>query len=294
MGRIEDSEAERAERLAQERKIQEKAVEAKKVAENRQFSQVVAQMQQTRGQQSRQDAQKEQQKQAASRTLMAKKGIASNDAQGAMLSRNNRLNDEGRRLMQQKEGERARGRQEVAQGDHKPTSSVSGETRAVGGGAKQGKEGRSQGQEERRAKSSANETAPTGMDFAAQVHATANAITGVGGRAGPLGSGVPATLTTKEIIDHIVSQVRAGRDSKGLGLIQIDLREDILAGSRLTFLSSQSGVVHLKLDTGDPDVERLMTSGQTLTDLSKAMQRADINRPDINLTLEVNGTRVLG
>ena len=293
MGRIEDNEAERAERLAQERKIQEKAVEAKKVAENRQFSQVVAQMQQTRGQQSRQDAQKEQEKQAASRTLMAKRGIASNDAQGARLSRNNRLNDEGRRLMQQKEGERARGR-EVAQGDQKPTSSVSGETRAVGGGAKQGKEGRSQSQEERRAKASVKEEASTGMNFAAQVHATANAITGVGGRAGPLGSGVPATLTTKEIIDHIVSQVRAGKDSKGLGLIQIDLREDILAGSRLTFLSSQNGVVHVKLDTGDPDVERLMTTGQTLTDLSAAMQRAGINQPEINLTLEVNGSRVLG
>ena len=293
MSRIEDNEAERAERLAQERKAQQKEIDAKKVTQERQFSQKLAQMQQIRGQQSRQDAQKEQQKQAASRTLMAKRGIASNDAQGAMLSRNNRLNDESRRLLQQKEGERALGR-EVAQGDQKPTSNVSGETRAVSGGARQGKKGGSQSQEERQAKSQAKETAtPTGMDFAAQVHATANAIAGVGARTGPLGSGVPATLTLKAIIDHIVHHVRAGVDSKGLGLIQIDLREDILAGSRLTFLSSQNGVVHLKIDTGDPDVERLMTSGQTLHDLSKAMEHAGVKQEEIKLTVEVNGSRVL-
>lgn len=288
MSRIEDNEAERAERLAQERKLQDKAVDAKRVAENRQFSQVVAQMQQGRGQSTRQDAQKEQEKQDASRTLMARKGISTNDAQGQMLGRNNRLNDEGRRLLQQKEGERARGREDF-KNDHQPVSSTSGETRAVGGGAKQGKEGKPQSQEERRAKASTKEAATAGIDFAAQVTATANAISGVNARTGALGSGAPASLTAKEIIDHIVSQVRAGMDSKGFGLIQIDLRDDILAGSRLTFLSSQSGV-HLKIDTGDQDVERLMTSGSTAHELTVAMKRAEINLTG----LEVNGTRVLG
>lgn len=288
MSRIEDNEAERAERLAQERKLQDKAVDTKRVADARQFSQVVAQMQQSKGQNARQDAQKEQDKQAASRTLMARNGIANNDAQGSLLGRNNRLNDEGRRLLQQKDGERARGREDF-KNDHKPKTATSGETRAVGGGAKQGKEGKpqGQGQDDRRVKGET--AAPTGMQFAQQVHATANAVTGIGGRTGALGSGAPASLTAKEVIDHIVSHVRAGMDSKGFGLIQIDLRDDILAGSRLTFLSSQSGV-HLKVDTGDQDVERLMSSGQTAHELTVAMQRADIKLTG----LEVNGTRVLG
>ncbi len=289
MSRIEEDEAARAERLAQERKLQDKAVDAKRAEVRQQFSQVVAQMQQSKGQNARQDAQKEQEKQAASRNLAARNGIASNDAQGAMLSRNTRLNDEGRRLMQQKDGERAQGREKFA-AEHKPTSSTSGETRAVGGGAKQGKHDRSSGQQERRTKGTSPEASATaGAEFAAQVHATANAITGIESRTGGLPGGAPATLTAKEIIDHIVSQVRSGMDSKGFGLIQIDLQDDVLAGMRLTFLNSQSGV-HLKVNTGDQDVERLMTSGQTAHELTVAMKRADISLTG----LEVNGTRVLG
>lgn len=288
MGRIEDNEAERTERLKQERKLQEKAQDSKRVADTRQFSQVVAQMQQARGQNTKQDTQQQQQKQAASRTLMARNGIANNEVRSQALSRNSRLNDEGRRLLQQKDGERMRGQEEL-KGQQATKSHTSGETRAVTGGRQQQKDSNAEGQNERRSKGAPKQEAPPpDTTFAAQVHATAQAISGVDGRAGALTGGAPSMLTAKEVVDHIVSQVRTGMDQKGFGLIQIDLRDDILAGSRLTFLSSQSGV-HLKIDTGDQDVERLLTSGATAHELSVAMKRADIHLTG----LEVNGTRVL-
>jgi hypothetical protein len=289
MSRIEDNEAERAERLKQEQRLQQKAVDAKKIELSRQFSTVVTRMQETRGQNNKQDAERNAQKQSASRNVMARNGIVANNAQGQMLTRRAGLHDESRRIAQDKEGERTQQRAGLKQ-EQQAKANTSGETRAVtGGGKKQGQDANSRNQEPSRTTAEKDAAAQTSMTFSVQVHATANAIDGVGGRTGALTGGAPATLTAKEVIDQIVSQVRAGMDSKGFGLIQIDLRDDVLAGSRLTFLSSASGV-HLKVETGDQDVERLLSSGQTANELSRAMTAARITLTG----LEVNGTRVLG
>lgn len=286
MSRIEDNDIERQERIKQEQKLQEKALDAKRQDASRQFSTVVSQMQQGRGQENKKDAEHSEQKQSASRSLMARQGIDGNRLTGQNLARNSALNDEGRRQAQAKDGEQAAKRGAIKQ-DQAPIGRTSGETRAVGGGAKQGQDSKSQSNEERRAKASSKEAAEsTGAVFSA--HATANAVDGVGGRTGALGP-AQAALNAQDVIKQIVAQVRSGMDSKGFGLIQIDLRDDVLAGSRLTFLSSQSGI-HLKVETGDQEVERLLSSGATAHELTTAMAAAQIKLAG----LEVNGARVLG
>lgn len=103
-------------------------------------------------------------------------------------------------------------------------------------------------------------------------------------------SGPTGTTSTvlRQMLDQIVASVRQGSNQHGFGIIQIDLKEDVLAGARLTFENSNAGV-SLKVQTPDKSAAALLTAGSTATELSAALQGHGI----VLRGLEVNGTTVL-
>ena len=96
----------------------------------------------------------------------------------------------------------------------------------------------------------------------------------------------------RQLVAAVVKGVRQGKDEHGFGLIEVQLNDDVLGGTKFTVLNSQSGVF-LRFDTEEHGGAQHERPNETLlrasaTELHKAMARADVKL----VGLEVNGEKV--
>ncbi|HET6347408.1 MAG TPA: hypothetical protein VFH51_20930 [Myxococcota bacterium] len=294
MSRVEDREAERIEQRLQEQKLMEKRLESKRSAESQTFSKYVAGLQQSRAQDGKaQDERKgathQQGQQSAREALMARQGITANRVAQDMQAHGDAALLRNRRQVEGKEAERGERRamlERLQDGQEKKTVTHNPVT------AKHGSDGSTQERDKDKKAAGSRDPAKDG----AFQGMTGGAFTPVAGIAasqyGSSSAGAPAALSAKEVIDELVARVvehvYQGVDAKGFGLIQVQLRDNVLAGSTLTLHSTAAGV-SLKVATGDPDVERLLSAGATAKELSTVLEGRQIRLTG----LEVNDLKVI-
>jgi hypothetical protein len=294
VGRIEDAEAERAERALQERKLAEKQLRTKQLAEHEQFQSFVAKASEGKRQDGQADQHKQELGQDARKALLARRGIDANQGQSVRFHEGQADNAVNRKRLLAAQAERNKQRDGLAQaGDKANQSSSKSTSMGIGRGAgKQNDEGASQRRDGKKGEAERGAGAGTAQSFAAIGQAAVQALDGMGARAGRSQS-VDAADSVRKMLEEIVKSVRQGVDQHGFGLMQITLNDDVLNGTTLTVLSSQQGI-HLKVDTGetgqrrsDRPIESLLVS--SATELSHAMTAAKV--PLIGL--EVNGEKVI-
>lgn len=93
---------------------------------------------------------------------------------------------------------------------------------------------------------------------------------------------------TREVVQEIVKHIMAGLDKKGLGVMHIELRDNVLSGAQLTVKAEEQGL-SIRVRTHDDNVARLFSSGQTAQELQGALQ----NKGILLRTLEVNDEKVI-
>lgn len=97
-----------------------------------------------------------------------------------------------------------------------------------------------------------------------------------------------SAMTQRQLINELVKNIRTGVDAKGIGVVQIDLKDTVLSGASLLVTSNQNGIA-VKFAAQDPNIARLLSSGGTAHELKSALGDQGINLD----TLEVNGQKVL-
>jgi hypothetical protein len=100
--------------------------------------------------------------------------------------------------------------------------------------------------------------------------------------------GMPAELSA--VFEAIVQAVHSGFDLKGLGVIQIELKDNVLSGARLLLRSNGQGGLLVKITTSNDSVKRLLSAGSTAKELSQALGKKGIRL----LSFEVNEDKVIG
>lgn len=301
MSRIEDNEAERMERARQERKLQEQQTRTKQLAEGQQFRAFVAKGQETKKQDARGDQQRSEQNQQASRNLLARRGIDANRGSERMAASNAASNEETRTRLGGKDRERNRLLHDLGEREHAAGGQQSGRSDPMGigrsggrGGDKDrdsGSGGEQRGRDVQRSETAPNPAATT--SYAAIGQAAVQALDGMGARAsGRSLSAADQAEKIRAMLDAIVKGVKQGMDKEGFGLIEVTLNDDVLGGTKLTVLHSQSGV-HLKVDTGEHGAAQHERPNETLLKASagglmRAMERAKVKL----VGLEINGEKV--
>lgn len=298
MGRIEDNEAERAERLRQERKLQEQQLKTKQIAENQQFQHYVAKAQDAKKQDARGDQQRSEQNKEAGRMLLARRGLGANHTSQSLATKGAESNARTRELARQSERARNQLQQTLGNPDPLAARKESGRSDAMGVGRGASGEGSEQGgQHGQRGQSKevgANAAPAPTTSYAAIGQAAVQALDGLGARAsGRSVSAADQAEKVRAMIEAIVKGVRQGCDEQGFGLIEVTLNDDVLGGSRLTVLNSQSGI-HLKVDTGEHGHSQTERPNEALLkasahELSAAMAAAKVQL----VGLEINGEKVL-
>jgi hypothetical protein len=291
MGRIEDNDAERIERRRQEAEQAAKKADVKRIDVQRQFGAIVAKSQESRGQQQHQDQARSDQQNSANQMLLARRGIASNKISGQNIDDRAMGNDAKRADSESRAMQSAHGRanlQRKAEGKTATSQDMAVSGRS-GGGSKQD---RSQTKEERK-EGASKEAAVKEASFAALGQAIA-AMDGVGAKASSGTAGAPSQLSTKEVIDELVARVQQGIEAKAgrndIDTIRIELKDNVLAGATLTFQHEVgSGKITLKVETGDEEVERLLSASATAQELSRTLQHSKL----ILSELDVNDNKVI-
>jgi hypothetical protein len=167
-------------------------------------------------------------------------------------------------------------------------------TQPIRHGAKQQNNAQSQGQNKRPAESDSKKTKgppARGADQILAAHSGIQTVHGLHGvQAGQsAATGSAGAPTTQKMIDQMVKAVRKYHDPKGIGTLEVDLNDDVLAGAKLRLQSSGQGI-SLQVQSDNVEVSRLFSSGATANELSKLLGLHKINLR----SLEVNGHRVLG
>lgn len=297
MSRIEDNEAERMERARQERKLQEQQTRTRALADDQQFRAFVAKGQEIKKHDARGDQQRSEEKQAASRNLLARRGIDANRGAERLAARGTAGNDEVRTRLSGKDRERHLMREALGGREHAVAEQKSGRSdpmgvgRSGGGGDKERGGEQPRGRDAQRAEAQA--PAANTTSYAAIGQAAVQALDGLGAKAsGRSLSAADQAEKIRALLDAIVRGVKQGMDKEGFGLIEVTLNDDVLGGTKLTVLNSQSGV-HLKVDTGEHGGAQHERPNETLLKASagqllRAMQRAKVNL----VGLEINGEKV--
>lgn len=287
MGRIEDNEGDRIERARQEAQAAAKKLDTKRTDEARQFGVLVQKSHETKKESGKKENESQGQKDSANQKLLARRGIHGNQTSQSLRARGQQGNERTRRDALDREGARLTKKGALERKD------VDAGRADNGGGAirrTQGKGGAdAQGQRERgKEGASASQESTQGRE--AFVQAMGQAVAPLAGLGTEIrgSAGAPSQLTAKEVVDEIVSRVRQGVDEHGLGLIEFDLKDNVLAGSRLTLHHTKDGIA-IKFQTGDEEVAQLLSSSVTGQELARAMDRAKVKLNG----LEVNGKKVL-
>ena len=292
VSRIEDDDAERAERLRQDRKLQEQQLKTKQLSEDKQFQSYVAKAEESKKQNDAHDQQKNETNQNARQSLLARRGIDNNERTTRMFGDGAASNARNReRLVND-----SKGQQKAGEDAPKPQAG-GGDTRATrmgvrGGGSRQQDDAQSREEPKRPRNTGANAPLASAA-FAAIGQAAVQALDGMGART-KASSAVEQADKVRKMIEEIVAGVRQGLEVGGKNaFMEITLNGDTLNGARLTVLSNDSGI-HLKVDTNelgarrsDRPVESLLVS--SATELSHALQAANVKL----LGLEVNGEKVI-
>jgi hypothetical protein len=293
MGRIEDNESDRMERARVDAETAaKKAAETKRTNDQRAFATYVSKSQNARGENQKQEQGRSEQQNNAQQMLLARRGYKNNELSGQRLADGRMGNDALRSSTKARDmqGAQARGKLQRENSER----STGSQPMAVSGRGGQGEnKGRSQGQHQRKEGAGGQpETSPT-ASFAVGNQAIA-AMDGVGARASSGTAGAPGQLSQKEVIDELVARVQQGIEAKAgrpdIDTIRIELKDNILAGSTLTFSHEVgSGKVSLKVETGDEEVQRLLSASSTAQELSRALGRSEL----VLSELDVNDNKII-
>jgi hypothetical protein len=292
MGRIEDNDADRIERMRLEAQAAAKKADTKRTDNDRQFGQLVAKAQDTKGQQEQKSQQRSEQQNSANQMLMARRGIKSNNESGARIDERAMGNDAKRASGKSRDMDNAKNSAALLrqnQGGSKTSTNM-----AVGNNAGHG--GRNQKSPNREEKKEAvgKEASDKAANFAALSQGAIAPLDGLGAQSSSGTAGAPGALSSKEVIDELVARVQQGVEAKAgrtdVDTIRIELKDNVLAGATLTFSHEVgSGKLQLKIETGDEEVERLLSASATAQELSRALKHSGL----ILSELEVNDNKVV-
>lgn len=273
MSRVEeDREAQRIEHAVQERKLQER-----KQADKASFGKLVASRQVATKNNTKRDGQAKDKNSNAERMLSARSGIRSNLRQATEFKEgdgrrmNNRSTSEShdRDQVARRDDAQHREEQRLEQGLGKGNAPISRDDE------KKGNQGGDSG-------SSKGDSNRDNKNLAAQV-AASPAMQQLNAAASQKSAG-GTSVATQRIIDEIVKNVRKGMSAKGMGTIQIDLKDNVLAGSSLLITSGKDGV-SIRVTTFDKQVERLVGSGGSLKELQKAFSDKGLVLKELTINL---------
>ena len=276
-------ENERDQKRMEEARLAQQRSEVKRLGDSGEFKRVVASMQQHNAQATKQDAKQQEQKNQAKERLMVRQGRDDSGFTGKLAADGDKRLGAKREETGQKEGELSARRSLVVRTQgKKEDAGQQGNTRPGGGQAK--KSGKKDDKKSRSgdgpSRSQELLAAHSGMRFV-------NPLSGLSTKSST-GAGA-APLTSQQVIDQIVKAVRQGIDAKGLGLIEVDLKDDVLAGAKLQIRSTGQGI-SLHVQSDNADVSRLLSSGATGNELAGALRLKNITLQ----SLEVNHRKVLG
>ena len=102
-------------------------------------------------------------------------------------------------------------------------------------------------------------------------------------------SGSAAKAIPAALID-MVKRMYAGMNKQGLGIVHIDLQDNVLKGTSLTLRQTSSNGLHLEFDVTDENTDRLLSSGATARELQNTLKESGIALE----SLVVNRKKVLG
>ena len=249
------------------------------------FAKVVAQVQQTKGQETTKQDTRQQGDSNAQQKLLSRRGIDNNELAGRLLADGGARRVKGRADSERQGAESSLRRslegkvQEKQNNERNPLAPVQGRDghRGGSGGGK-------------RDESHDRGTAEARRDLIMGGQ-TGQAIMGLDGTGakGTSGSAGAGKTTTQQIIDEIVKSVAVHKDAlKGTGTVFIELKDSAFRDTSLTLNSSPEGIA-LHIKSSDDQVRRLFSAGSTAHELQTALQAKGIKLK----TLEVNDYKVI-
>ncbi len=260
--------------------------EIKRTGEAGEFKKVVAAMQQFNAQTAKQDTTKQDKNNAATTRLAVRDGSARNTfARKTGLDSDKRLLSNRQRNVA--EGAESDSRQSVTRRVKTQEDNAKRENLNPGPRSQSNNKKKSTTDDQKGSRAAGDSRREQLMAS----HAGIQMVNPLAGLAAKSSSGAAGAqpLTSAQVIDQIVKAVRQGVDAKGMGLIEIDLKDDVMAGAQLRLLSTKQGV-SLEIHSQDEQVSRLLSSGATAQELSQTLKLAGIHLQ----SLEVNRKKVLG
>ena len=271
MDSIDDkAEARRLELVLQERKIAER-----KQSDSREFGKYINTRQASKEVENGRSNKAVRQVSDAQNRLNAKSGIQTNAMRAGQLRDSNKGGGGKRTLSHREETQDSRVRQDAQHAEHERVERQQGKAHNAPISRDDGHKG---------GKGDGGAGAQTGgqhQQAAAQVAATPtfqmqNTQTVQKSSGG-------AALTQQQMIDSIVKNVRQGVSAKGLGVIQIDLKDDVMSGSSLMISRDKDGAISVKVSTLDEQVKNLMEAGDSMQVLQKAFADKHIVLKDFSV-----------
>jgi len=282
MSRVEeDREAQRIEQARIDRDQLNKRIDAKRLDDNKQFTKIMNSRQESNTQQERNNSNAQQQQSNATQALLVKQGYNAQNAGRTMA------NTGDARLMAKRSGAEAQAAESVAsrgEGQRKSLEMVDKGLDAKGPsvGHKGGRGGdgheKNAKTKDKRESSDPAQQERLAQVFGGPIGGPIMGADGIGAKASQ-GSAGTAASNAQQIIDQIVKHVRVGHTAlTQTPVIQIDLNDDVLAGSRLTLQSGPKGGVMVNIQTIDPDgnVSKLFRQDTNVTDLTQRLAAHDI------------------
>ncbi len=279
---IRDKERARAEQVAQAKQAEQKA----RLGKEGDFRKMITKLQQGAVAANKQQTQQGQQRDAQASRLMARSGIVARDFSSKLQSQGDARNVAGRGKRASDDASMATKRQALQRATPNAARPAAQPQQQKGHGGTPQRRG-----SEERSTQKEKGSGGRSVDQLLAAHSgivTPNAILGVQ-TAQTSASGASGAPTIQQMIDQIVKSVRQGFDPKGLGMIEIDLNDDVLAGAHLQLTTTAAGL-DLKIFSDDADASRLLSAGATANELSRTLSGHKIK---LN-SLEVNRHRVLG
>lgn len=292
MGRIEDNDAERIERVRLEAQAAAKKADTKRTDNDRQFGQLVAKAQDAKGQQEQKSQQRSDQQNNANQLLMARRGIKSNTESETRIDARAQSNDASRAGRKNRDNDNAKNTAALLR-QHQSGAKTSTNMAVNNSAGHGGKQHKSPEREEKK-QGAQKDAAQSAASFAALGQAAIAAVDAMGSKSSSGAAGAPGALTSKEVIDELVARIQQGVAAKAgradVDTIRIELKDNILAGATLTFSHEVgSGKIQLKIETGDEEVERLLSASATAQELSRTLKHSHL----VLSELEVNDNKVV-
>lgn len=282
MSRVEeDREAQRIEQARIERDRADKRVGEKRLEDNKQFQKVMTSRQESNAQDQQKKESNQQQQSNAAQALMARQGVNAQKFNRGLATGGDA------RLLAKRSGNDQVAAQSSAHRDavEKKThemeekSFLGNKGANVGSKGGRGGEGKSQQTHSKsKDESGSAEQQQRLLNVFGPMGGALAPTDGIGAKASQ-GSGGTSAPLPHQIVDQIVKHVRVGVQAlTQTPVVQIDLKDDVLSGSRLTISRGKGGGISVSVQTIDPEgnVARLLSNGDTIKDLSRALEGHDI------------------